>query len=388
MSLYEDIQKVGSTQQFPNARFRSEFIRSNMQNPGAFYKQFGADLTNPMGGTQSFNQPLEQLQTLPGTSSQPSNYTNTSTGGSGYSFTDKNPGTVGTGGLLSNNPYYGQLAGMALGTAGVPAPNVLGQAIAGTPQSMESALKGTMSGMGSSALAKVLGLPAGVVGMGVNALMSRQMPSMEDVVKTFAFSNPVTAPYMAALSAGKAAYSGINQMMADNYRNQAEFGLNNTGRTSFGPPTIGSKFGFSPDNEMRGEEGTGLVANPNYGMGFKQAGLYGNITKDDLGFLGSGVTPGMRGDIQASLAASALNDLYSKYSMGTPETYGVGGNTYGPETITSDMYGVNPDVMGPPQQPTYGGGYSGIGSNNDSDGSAGSTNPSGGGISGYGGGTY
>lgn len=34
------------------------------------------------------------------------------------------------------------------------------------------------------------------------------------------------------------------------------------------------------------------------------------------------------------------------------------------------------------------GGYHGIGSNADSDGSAGSTNPGGGGISGYGGGTY
>lgn len=387
MSLYEDIQKVGSTQQFPNARYRSEFIRSNMQNPGAFYKQFGADLTNPMGGTQSINQPLEQLQTLSGTSSQPSNYTNTSTGGSGYSFTDRNPGTVGTGGLLSNNPSYGQLAGTALGAAGVPMSNVLGQAISGTPQSMESAVKGTMAGMGSSALAKALGLPAGVVGLGANALMSQQMPTMEDVAMTVAYANPVTAPYAAALSAGKALYSGINQNMADNYRNQAEFGLNNTGRTSWGPPTLGSMFGFNPSNEMRDEQGVGLVANPSYGLGFNPVGAYGSPTATDMG-LGSGFTQGMKGDIQSSLANSALNDIYSKYDFGTPETYGVIGSTYGPGAITSDVYGVNPTVMGPPQQPTYSSGYSGIGSNNDSDGSAGSTNPGGGGISGYGGGTY
>lgn len=77
--LYGDITKIAQTQQLPNARFRGEFIRQNMANPGAFYQKFGSQLNNPMGGTQSFNQPFDGLQTL-GDSKLGSLYSNSGAG--------------------------------------------------------------------------------------------------------------------------------------------------------------------------------------------------------------------------------------------------------------------------------------------------------------------
>lgn len=347
MALYEDIQKIASTRQSPNARFRSEFIRSNMQNPGGFYKQFGADLNNPMGGTQSFTQPTQQLQTMPESSfGNLYNNNNQSSGGSRSNTYGEQTDRTATGGLFGNSPAMGGLIGTGLGALGVPMSGVLGQAVSGTPGSLEGALQGTMKGMGASLLANELGLPTGLVGMGINSLMSGKLPGMGDIAMSAALSNPATAVPAALYSA----YKNVNSMMGENYRNNEMYGLTGNPNT-WGAPTIGSTLGFSNTNQMKNEDGTGLSLNPAYGLGFNPVGLYGNVKDEDMGMLGTGITP--RDD--RAYTMNAMEKLGLAGLFNTPEQqaptggYAVGGNTYGAGEITSGMYGTNPDVYGPPQ---------------------------------------
>lgn len=341
MALYEDIQKVASTRQSPNARFRSEFIRSNMQNPGGFYKQFGADLNNPMGGTQSFNQPTQQLQTLPEGSF--GNLYNRGISNSGSSDRSNVYGEQtdrqATGGLMGNSPAMGGLIGTGLGALGAPVPNVLGQAISGTPESLERAVKGTMTGMGTSLLARELGLAPGLVGLGVNSLMSGELPGLKDVAMAAALSNPATAIPAALYST----YKNINSMMGENYRNNEKYGLTGNANT-WGAPTIGSKLGFSPSNQMKEDDGTGLSINPNLGLGFNQPGVYGSISPTDVGFTGTGITPR---DDRSYIPSALERMLFSPPEQAQTDGYTVGSNNYAAGSITPDMYGTNPDVYGP-----------------------------------------
>jgi hypothetical protein len=338
MALYEDIQKAGATKQFPNARFRSEFIRSNMQNPGAFYKQFGSDLNNPMGGTQSFNQPLQQLQTLPDTNSPqslspiaptaPSRlgglFGNSGAGmgprGSGgtYSAGEGEGTSRATGGLLSNSPVLGGLIGTGLGMAGAPMSSVLGQAVSGTPQSMENALKGTMIGMGTSLLGDKLGKFAPFAGTAINSLISGRLPSLESVLTTAAYANPVTAPAAALYGIGKNLTALNNERLAANFKNEGLYGL--AKQNAWGAPTTFSGMFGNPSMSMKNEDGTGLTANPAYGLGFNPVGLYGTPPSgEDMGIAG-GLTTGMQPNIPASLQAMGLADLFTQPGIPTLPT--------------------------------------------------------------------
>ena len=122
--------------------------------------------------------------------------------------------------------------------------------------------------------------------MGVNSLISQRMPTLENVLTTAAYANPVTAPFAAA----KGVYDSINSLMGENYRNNEMYGLTGNANT-WGAPTIGSILGFSGTNNIKNDDGTGLSVNPDYGLGFRQVGLYGNVNGEDIGILGTGLTP-------------------------------------------------------------------------------------------------
>lgn len=342
MALYEDIQKVASTRQSPNARFRSEFIRSNMQNPGGFYKQFGADLNNPMGGTQSFNQPLQQLQSLPGASGLGDLFSSGVGNGTGMGSNGDYNGTYGpqtdrtaTGGLLSNSPALGSLIGTGLGMAGMPVSGVLGQAVSGTPETQRQAVLGTGLGMGMSALG--LGKYSGLAGMGINALQGR-LPSKEQLAMTVAYMNPVTAPLAGLYGIGKTLTALNNERLADNYRRDAMYGLATP--SPYGPQTtFGGWFG-NPTNQVKDEDGLGLNPTTNT-LGFNPVGITGSATPTDLNMgVGYGLSPAKSLSLQGALSAlfGVPDTAFDQLALTTnPTSSDTGGGSFGTGYSQADL---------------------------------------------------
>lgn len=267
-NLYGDITKIAQTQQLPNARFRGEFIRKNMSNPGAFYQKFGSQINNPLGGTQSFNQPMQSLQTI-GDSKLGSMYSNSGAGlgpnGSGgtYSAGMGNGTPTGTGGILSNSPALGGVIGAGLSAVGVPFGGVLGQVASGTPESQANAVKGTAIGVGTS----LLGPYGALAGLGINSAMTGKAPSMEALGMTAAYMNPATAPFAAAYGITKNLTALNNERLATNFREQQMYGLANPEVSHpFGPDTTFSGMFGNTDMSVKNEDGTGLT--PGATMGF------------------------------------------------------------------------------------------------------------------------
>jgi len=337
MSLYDDIRKVAEQRQFrtggTNARFREEFIRRNMENPGAFYQNYGSELNNTPQ-TEQLAQTATVATPTP-TEGDTFTYAGKDSGG-GYYSTDNNVSSnvgIGTGGLLGNNPHTGQVVGMGLGLLGAPMSNVLGQAISGTPQTMESAVRGTAFNYGANALANAIGLPSGIpAGLVANAVMGKA-PSMEDLALT-ALSRTSLGPLAALYGIGK----NINQGMAMEHARQGKYGL--APQNTWGAPTIGTTvsgwFG-GPTNEMKDEQGTGLMATPsNIGLGFSVPGATVSSTNPTMG-LGMGITPGKTAQLSwantimgTGPQATSLEDLYGALYGVDPATETWGGtNTWG-----------------------------------------------------------
>lgn len=342
MSLYEDIVEAAQRQQFrsggTNARFRQEWIRKQMQNPSAFYQKYGADLKQP---TEQVTTPSTVAQTtVPVTEGLGTPNALTYVGergvGAPYFSTDQNVAGnqgVGSGGVLGTNPYTGQVIGMGLGLAGVPFSNIAGQVISGTPESLGSAVKGTALNYGANALAKNLGISSRVpVGL-LASIVSGRQPTKEDIALSALSFTPL-GPLASLYSLGKA----VNQSMARDYAREGLYGLNPQ-NTSWGPPTIGSKISgfFGGDtNEMKGEEGTGLVANPALGLGFNVVGMTPSL--EGMGGA-KGLTLAKGANIPASLEAM-FGTPVSSYSASTlADLFGVPEAAI-PAPVTSGTIGI------------------------------------------------
>lgn len=306
--LYSDIAKISQTQQLPNARFRGEFIRKNMANPGAFYQKFGSQLNNPMGGIQSFNQPFESPQTL-GESKLGDMYSNSGAGlgpnGSGgtYGAGRGNSTPTGSGGLIGNSPALGGVIGAVLGMAGVPFGGVLGQVASGTPESQANAIKGTAIGLGTS----MLGPYGALAGLGINSAITGKAPSMEAIGMTAAYMNPTTAPLAAMYGLTKNLTELNNERLAENFREQQMYGLANPEVSHpFGPDTTFSGMFGNTSMNMKNEDGTGLT--PGATMGF-----LGNLQAPTS--LSDPINPGFGVRAADPMSfAQTLHDLYGGIS--------------------------------------------------------------------------
>jgi len=351
MSTLEDAIKIADRQQFrtggSNARFRDEFIRKSLQNPGNFYRTYGTDLKAMDSGQVTTTQPMEQTPSLPSTQTVPSSSTdfNLTSGdisrgdGGGYSY-GASPSSgqgIGSGGLLGNNPHTGSALGTLAGVfGGGPLSGIAGQALSGTPQSMEAAAKSAALGYGVSELGRSLNAsPLGMsaLGLAAQSVARGRAPSMEELGLTALYQTPL-APLAAIYGIGKS----INRGMAEDHANQGKYGL--ATQNTWGPPTIGTTvsgwFG-GPTNEMKGEDGTGLMASPsNYGFASGVPGVNFGPAAPGMG-LGRGLTPSQAAQLGwantimgTGPQATSLEDLYGALYGVDPATETWGGtNTWG-----------------------------------------------------------
>jgi len=352
MSTYDDILRVATTRQFPNAKFRGDFIREQMQNQGKFYDTYGSGLQQQAQATQ----PITQPYTAP--------YTQPPQLGVGLSSTFSNtpsnsPSPTGTpvmGGIFGNSPNAGSVLGTGLGLAGAPFSNVLGQALSGTPNSIQDAAIGTM---GSQAFGKNWGPLSG----GLSHAISGKMPTFEQgamlaasaipsvapygqlysagkdfmdghtsggvgkTVQAAAMFNPATAPLAALYSVGKAATNWNNERLAENHANDKMFGIGGGIDRYRDPKTFDGWFG-NPDSEVKGEDGAGITPTgfSNQGLGFNQFGTTGMGSLADMGGAG-GLHLSRKADIQGAIAAMFgggtynPNNPYGGITFGTDDPF-------------------------------------------------------------------
>jgi len=263
MSTLEDAIRIADRQQFrtggSNARFRDEFIRKSLQNPGNFYRTYGTDLKAMDSGQVTTTQPMEQTPSLPSTQTVPSSSTdfNLTSGdisrgdGGGYSYgaspsSSPNSG-IGSGGVLGSSVYGGQALGALAGVfGGGPLSGVAGQALSGTPQSLEAAAKSAAIGYGVNAMN--VGKYGGLVGLGINSAISGKAPTPETIGVSLAMMHPVTAPLAAAYSL-YGAIKGWQNDVAKQKSLEALYGNLNSTDLGFGGATdnaqgTGGGYGF------------------------------------------------------------------------------------------------------------------------------------------------